>query len=144
VRVKACVAVADLESVTLAVNDEVPEALGVPDSKPVVPSSVIPAGREPAEIDQVYGVVPPVAPRAAPYPDPVFPPGREVVVMVSALLVAVTVTAAVAFFVLSATLVAVTETEVVELTVGAEKAPAVEMLPALAVHVTPVLLVPVT
>jgi hypothetical protein len=144
VRVKACVAVADLESVTLAVNDEVPEAVGVPDSKPLVLSSVMPAGSEPAEIAQVYGVVPPVAPRAAPYPEPVFPPGREVVVIVRLPLVAVTVTAAVAFFVLSATLVAVTETDVVALTVGAVKAPAVEMLPALAVHVTAVLLVPVT
>lgn len=49
------------ESETWSVNDEVPFADGIPLIWPVVELSVRPGGNEPAEIDQVYGVVPPVA-----------------------------------------------------------------------------------
>jgi len=51
----------DSESVTCAVIVKLPDAVGVPLSAPVAPFSVTPAGRAPAVIDQLYGVVPPVA-----------------------------------------------------------------------------------
>jgi hypothetical protein len=105
----------------------------------------MPAGSEPAEIDQVYGVVPPVADNANPYPEPVLAPGREVVIIVRTELVEpVTVTDAVACLAVFATLVALTETEVVVVTVGAENSPELEIEPAVADQVTAVLLVPVT
>ena len=40
---------------------EVPTVVGVPDSTPVAGSRVIPAGRVPLLMDQVYGPVPPLA-----------------------------------------------------------------------------------
>ena len=55
---------------------------------------------------------------------------------------AVTVTVAVAFFVLSAALVAVTITFVLAFTVGAANLPVLETVPALAAQFTAVLLVP--
>ncbi len=44
---------------------EVPWVVGVPEITPVVAFSASPAGRLPDEIDQVYGVVPPLAVRVA-------------------------------------------------------------------------------
>ena len=57
---------------------------------------------------------------------------------------AVTATVAVAFLVLSAALVAVTETFVLALTLGAVNIPVLETVPALAAQLTAVLLVPWT
>lgn len=48
------------ESVTFTVIGEDPAVVGVPLT--VHPVSVSPAGREPTEMEQLYGVVPPVAP----------------------------------------------------------------------------------
>ena len=49
-------------STTLAVNEEVPESVGVPLMTPC-PLSVSPAGSAPLVIDHVYGDFPPVAER---------------------------------------------------------------------------------
>ena len=57
---------------------------------------------------------------------------------------AATVTVALAIFVVSAALVARTVTVMAAVTLGAVKLPVLEMLPALADQVTPVLLVPWT
>jgi hypothetical protein len=51
------------ESETVAVKLKVPLAVGVPEIRPVLAARLRPAGRLPALIDQVYGVVPPVARR---------------------------------------------------------------------------------
>jgi hypothetical protein len=60
---RACVAVCDglPESVTWTLKLEVPAVLGVPLIAPVLGFKVKPAGSEPLEIDQVYGVAPPLA-----------------------------------------------------------------------------------
>jgi hypothetical protein len=47
-----------LESVTVTLKFEVPAAVGVPLT--VHPLSERPAGNEPEEIEQLYGVVPPL------------------------------------------------------------------------------------
>ena len=47
------------ESVTLTVMGELPAVVGVPLT--VQPASARPAGNVPAEIEQLYGVVPPLA-----------------------------------------------------------------------------------
>jgi len=54
----------DSESVTCAVIVKLPDAVGVPLSAPAE-LSVTPAGNAPAVIDQLYGVVPPVAAKVA-------------------------------------------------------------------------------
>jgi hypothetical protein len=51
------------ESATVAVKLKVPLAVGVPDIRPVLAARLRPEGRLPEVIDQVYGVVPPVARR---------------------------------------------------------------------------------
>lgn len=51
------------ESATAAVKLKVPLAVGVPEIRPVLVARLRPAGRLPEVIDQVYGVVPPVARR---------------------------------------------------------------------------------
>jgi hypothetical protein len=51
------------ESVMVAVKLKVPFAVGVPEITPVLAARLSPAGRLPEVIDQVYGVVPPVATR---------------------------------------------------------------------------------
>jgi hypothetical protein len=51
------------ESATVAVKLKVPLAEGVPEIRPVLAARLSPAGRLPEVIDQVYGVVPPVARR---------------------------------------------------------------------------------
>jgi len=50
----------ELESVRVTVNENVPTAVGVPLICPEL-LSVRPDGREPELIDQLYGVVPPLA-----------------------------------------------------------------------------------
>ena len=55
----------ELASVTFTVNDAVPAVVGVP--LITAPLSVSPAGKEPEEIDQLYGVVPPLAAKDAVY-----------------------------------------------------------------------------
>ena len=50
----------ELESFTSTVNEDVPEAVGVPLICPAL-LSVKPAGNEPALTDQLYGAVPPLA-----------------------------------------------------------------------------------
>jgi hypothetical protein len=54
-----------LTSVTRAVKLKVPAVVGVPVIAPVLALSVRFGGRDPLEIDQVYGDVPPVAARVA-------------------------------------------------------------------------------
>jgi hypothetical protein len=48
-------------SATVAVMLKVPAAVGVPVTRPVVVPRLSPAGRLPAVMDQLNGVVPPVA-----------------------------------------------------------------------------------
>jgi hypothetical protein len=55
------VAVIDLASVTRTVKLLVPVPVGVPEIAPVLGASASPAGKVPDRMDQVYGVVPPVA-----------------------------------------------------------------------------------
>ena len=55
------VAVLLLASVTLTVNGDVPDAVGVPEIAPIEAFSVSPAGSEPLLTDHEYGVVPPLA-----------------------------------------------------------------------------------
>jgi hypothetical protein len=57
--------VGDSESVTCAVTVKLPEALGEPLIAPVAAFKVTPAGNAPAVMAQLYGVVPPVAAKAA-------------------------------------------------------------------------------
>ena len=69
-------------SVTWAVKFDVPAVVGVPVITPPV-DIVRPAGSDPAVMDQVYGAVPPEAPRVCwGYTVPAVPPGSAVVVMV--------------------------------------------------------------
>ena len=66
-----------LESVTVTVMFEVPGAVGVPLT--VQPLSVNPAGSVPELIEQLYGVVPPLASMVALYATPTVPLGSELV-----------------------------------------------------------------
>ena len=59
-----------------------PEDVGVPEI--VFPLRVRPVGSEPAEIDHVYGLVPPVAASVCEYALVATPLGREVVVILRA------------------------------------------------------------
>ncbi len=61
----ALVAVFEVASVTCTVKLLGPAVVGVPETTPVADASVSPAGSTPAEIDQVYGVVPPLAANVA-------------------------------------------------------------------------------
>src|SRR5271155_2437830 len=67
-------------SLTSTVNDEFPDAVGVPEIKPVAAVRLKPAGSAPAVILQVYGIVPPLAASVAEYALLTVPPGRDVVV----------------------------------------------------------------
>ena len=60
-----------LASVTVTVKLEVPTAVGVPPM--TQPVSVRPAGSVPVLIEQLYGVVPPLAPMVALYTTPTVP-----------------------------------------------------------------------
>jgi hypothetical protein len=54
----------ELESVTFTVNEAVPAVVGVPLTTPPL-LSVNPVGNAPALIDQLYGLVPPLAVKLA-------------------------------------------------------------------------------
>jgi hypothetical protein len=71
-------------SVTVTVKFVVPVAVAVPEIKPVVGDMLSPAGRLPAVMDQLYGVVPPPAATAFEYAVPCVPEGKLDVVMVKA------------------------------------------------------------
>jgi len=60
-RLAVAVCAGELESFTCTVNDELPEDDGVPEIAPDDEVSDSPAGNEPLEIDQLYGVAPPLA-----------------------------------------------------------------------------------
>lgn len=70
------------ESVTFAVKPYVPLVVGVPEITPVEGLSESPGGKAPDEIDQVYGVVPPLAARVREYETPTLPLGSDEVVIV--------------------------------------------------------------
>src|SRR5574342_517999 len=72
-----------VESLTRAKKLYVPAVVGVPEMTPVPLLSDRPAGSEPLEIDQVYGVVPPLAVNVPEYDTPMVPPGIAVLVIVS-------------------------------------------------------------
>jgi hypothetical protein len=78
--VYACELVPPAESVTLSVNIDDPDAVGVPEIPPPLLSAK-PAGNVPADTVQPYGASPPLAAALAVYEAPTFPPGIEVVVM---------------------------------------------------------------
>jgi hypothetical protein len=61
VRLNDFVAVNELASVTRTVKLLAPVPVGVPEIAPVLDPSPSPPGKAPETIDQVYGVVPPVA-----------------------------------------------------------------------------------
>jgi hypothetical protein len=61
VRLNDFVAVNELASVTRTTKLLVPVPVGVPEIAPVLDPSPTPAGKVPETMDQVYGVVPPVA-----------------------------------------------------------------------------------
>lgn len=66
-----------LESVTVTVTVDEPAVVGVPPT--VQPVNVRPAGREPELMEQVYGVVPPLASIGALYATPTVPFGSVLV-----------------------------------------------------------------
>lgn len=70
------VAVLLLASVTLTVNVEVPDVVGVPEIAPDDPVNVNPAGRDPVLTLHVYGVVPPPACKVAEYAVPAVPAAK--------------------------------------------------------------------
>src|SRR3972149_3381053 len=82
--VSPCVATPPYTSCTCTVNEESPEVVGVPETAPVAPFSVIPAGRLPEITDQTYGVLPPVAASVAASAPPTVPSGRADVVIATA------------------------------------------------------------
>ena len=79
---KAFVPVLFAASVTCTVNDVVAAVVGVPEITPVDATRLNPAGNEPELIDQVYGVVPPLACSVLEYVAPTVPPDNDVVVTV--------------------------------------------------------------
>jgi hypothetical protein len=88
VRVSDCVAVCAVgvvESVTLAMKLNGPDAVGVPEIVPVAADSVRPPGKAPELTLQLYGVVPPVAARVVEYATPACPEGTELVVICTGL-----------------------------------------------------------
>jgi hypothetical protein len=66
VRFAVAIAVGEPESFTCTVKAEVPACVGVPEIKPE-PEIVIPTGKLPFVIDQLYGAVPPVAAKVVEY-----------------------------------------------------------------------------
>jgi hypothetical protein len=80
---KDAVAVLLAASFTCTVNDAVAAVVGVPEITPVDATRLNPAGNEPELIDQVYGVVPPLACSVAEYAVPTVPPGNDAVVTVA-------------------------------------------------------------
>jgi hypothetical protein len=61
-RLAVAVLAGALESATRTVKETVPAAVGVPVISPA-PFKLKPAGKEPADSDQLYGAVPPLAAR---------------------------------------------------------------------------------
>src|SRR5579863_3335805 len=75
-------AVSPFASFTATVKVLAPVPVGVPLMAPELLFKLSPAGKDPEAIDQVYGVVPPVAASwVAGYATPMVPAGSEVVVM---------------------------------------------------------------
>ena len=85
------VAVLFAASFTCTVNDTVPDVVGVPEITPVDATRLNPGGNEPELIDQVYGVVPPLACSVLKYVVPTVAPDSEVVVSVGGCTAAATV-----------------------------------------------------
>src|SRR2546421_146265 len=81
---RACEAPAPAASTTWRVKLDIPAAVGVPGMAPVLAPRLSPAGSAPAVTDQVSGAVPPAAAAVCAYAVPSVPPGRDVVVMLSA------------------------------------------------------------
>jgi hypothetical protein len=71
-----------VESVTSIVKLDVPVPVGVPLITPVDATRDSPAGSDPELIDQLYGVMPPVAVNVVLYAVPCVAPGRPVLVTV--------------------------------------------------------------
>ena len=69
-------------SATFTVNENVPDAVGVPLSDPLPLASAKPEGKEPDDIDQVYGAVPPLTAMLPAYALPTVPDAKEPVVIV--------------------------------------------------------------
>jgi hypothetical protein len=69
-------------SATFTLNENVPDAVGVPLSNPLLLDSVNPPGKEPDDIDQVYGAVPPLTPMLPAYALPPVPDASDAVVIV--------------------------------------------------------------
>jgi hypothetical protein len=63
----AVCAVGVVASITLTVKLNTPEAVGVPEIVPLPALKLTPVGSDPALIDHVYGVVPPLAERVVEY-----------------------------------------------------------------------------
>ena len=72
------------ESLTWTVKVNVPANAGAPDKAPAAVLKIIPAGKAPREIDQIYGFVPPDADNVWEYAAPVVPPGNVVVLIINA------------------------------------------------------------
>ena len=87
----ALVAVLFAASFTCTVNDTVPDVVGVPEITPVDAARLNPIGNEPELIDQVYGVVPPLACSVLEYVAPTVAPDSDVVVSVGGCTAAATV-----------------------------------------------------
>ena len=62
----------------------VSSVVGVPEMTPVPDARLKPTGKDPDARSQVYGRSPPVASTVSLYENPTYPPGMDVVVMVSA------------------------------------------------------------
>jgi hypothetical protein len=76
----AVCAVGVVESITLAVNENEPDAVGVPEIVPAA-ERVKPAGNAPELMLQLYGVVPPEAAKVVEYAVPTCPAGIVVLVI---------------------------------------------------------------
>ena len=87
----AVCAVGEVESVTLAVKLNEPDAVGGPEIVPVA-DRVRPPGKAPELMLQLYGVVPPVAASAVEYAVPTCPEETELVVICTGVTAAVTAT----------------------------------------------------
>jgi hypothetical protein len=108
---KAFVEEAPFPPATRTVKFEAPAAVGVPPSTPAA-DRLKPAGRVPADTDQLYGVIPPVATSVWLYAVPTAPAGSVAVVIVgAAAALTVRVTDRVAFPVPLVVLVNVTVSE---------------------------------
>ena len=86
----AVCAVGVVESVTLAVNENEPEAVEVPEIVPAA-AKVKPPGKAPEATLQLYGVVPPLAASVVEYEVPACAAGTEVVVICTGVTAAATV-----------------------------------------------------